>query len=55
MLAFLTDEHISHVVAEQVRQKRTEIRIESLLGWRAGTLRHTGDALFLAAAREDLR
>jgi len=53
MLAFLTDEHISHVVAEQARLKRADIRIESLLQWRDGALRNTDDALVLAAAREE--
>lgn len=31
MLGFLLDEQISYVVMEQVRQKRSEIRIESVL------------------------
>lgn len=53
MLAFLTDEHISHVIAEHVRQKRADIRIESLLRWRSGALRNTGDDKVLAAAREE--
>ena len=53
MLAFLTDEHISHVVAEQVRQKRADIRIESVLRWRGGALRNTADDLVLAAAQEE--
>lgn len=53
MLAFLTDEHISHVVAEQIRLKRADIRIESLLRWRDGALRNTDDAIVLAAAREE--
>ena len=33
MLGFLLDEQISYVVMEQVRQKRPEIRIESVLVW----------------------
>jgi hypothetical protein len=53
MLALLTDEHISHVVAEQVRLKRGDIRIESMLAWRQGALRNTPDDLVLAAAQED--
>ena len=53
MLAFLTDEHISHVVAEQVQKKRANIRIESVLQWRNGTLRQTADDLILAAAQEE--
>ena len=50
MLAFLTDEHISHVIAEQVRQKRADILIESVLRWRDGALRNLADDLLLAAA-----
>jgi hypothetical protein len=53
MLAYLTDEHISHVVAEQVRNKRADIPIESLLQWRNGVLRQTADDLVLAAAQEE--
>ena len=53
MLAFLLDEHISHVVMEQVRQKRSDIRIESVLLWRSGDLRGKDDALVLIAAQEE--
>ena len=53
MLAFLTDEHMSHVVAEQLRLKRADIRVESLLRWRGGVLRNTADDLVLAAAMEE--
>jgi hypothetical protein len=53
MLALLTDEHISHVVAEQVRLKRADIHIETLLRWRSGTLRNTADDVVLATAREE--
>jgi hypothetical protein len=53
VLAFLTDEHISHAVAEQMHLKRADIRVESLLRWRDGALRNTDDALVLAAAREE--
>jgi hypothetical protein len=52
MLAYLTDEHISHAVAEQVHRKRADIRIESVLRWRGGTLRQTPDDQVLDAARE---
>src|ERR1700722_1823733 len=55
MLAFLTDEQISHVVAEQVRLKRPDIRIESLLTWRGASLRTTRDDLVLAEASSDGR
>ncbi len=47
MLAFLLDEQITHVVAEQIGQKRPDIRIESALRWRKGDLRGKADALFL--------
>lgn len=53
MLAFLLDEQISHVVAEQMRQKRPDIRVESVLRWREGDLRGKADALVLAAAHEE--
>ena len=50
MLAFLTDEHITHVVAEQVHQKRPDIRIESVLRWRGGSLRNKADIRLCALA-----
>jgi len=50
MLAFLLDEHISHRVAEQVRRKRPNIRIESVQRWKACSLRQTADDLVLTAA-----
>jgi predicted nuclease of predicted toxin-antitoxin system len=53
MLAFLLDEQISHVAAEQLRQKRSDIRAESVLHWREGELRGKADALVLAAASEE--
>ncbi|GDX41207.1 hypothetical protein LBMAG21_14990 [Armatimonadota bacterium] len=53
MLAFLLDEHISPVVADQLRLKRPDIRIESLLRWRQGDLRGKSDALVLVAAQEE--
>jgi hypothetical protein len=53
MLAFLLDEQISHVVMEQVQQKRSEIRIESVLLWRNGNLRGKEDEQVLRAAREE--
>lgn len=53
MLNFLLDEHISHVVMEQVRQKRPEMRIESVLVWKDGDLRGKDDELVLSAAREE--
>ena len=53
MLGLLTDEHISHVVADQIRHKRPDIRIESVLRWRGGVLRQNADDLVLAAAHEE--
>ncbi len=53
MLAFLLDEQISHVVMEQVQEKRDDIRIESVLQWRGGNLRGKDDALVLVAAKEE--
>jgi hypothetical protein len=53
MLAFLLDEQISHMVMEQVRQKRSDVRIESVLLWRDGDLRGKEDAEVLAAAVEE--
>ena len=53
MLGFLLDEQISHVVMEQVRQKRPEIRIESVLVWSGGGLRGKDDDLVLSAAHAE--
>lgn len=53
MLAFLLDEQISHVVMEQLRQKRPEIRIESVLRWQDAELRGKSDEMVLRAAQED--
>ena len=53
MPAFLLDEQISHVVAEQMRRKRPDIRVESVLRWQVGGLRGKADALVLAAAHEE--
>lgn len=50
MLAFLLDEHLPHSIAEQVRVKRPDIRIESVLKWREGELRQKPDALVLSIA-----
>jgi predicted nuclease of predicted toxin-antitoxin system len=52
MLAFLLDEQIPHVVAEQLRQKRPDIEIESVLLWRDGNLRGKPDNQVLEAAHE---
>ena len=53
MLAFLLDEQISHVVAEQMRLKRPDIRTESVLRWRESNLRGKTDALVLEGAHEE--
>lgn len=53
MLGFLLDEHISYIVMEQVRQKRSEIRIESVLVWNGGDLRGKADELVLSAAHAE--
>ena len=50
MLALLTDEHITHDVADQVRAKDATIRIESVLTWRGGNLRNKPDEHLLAEA-----
>ena len=53
MLAFLIDEQISHVIMEQLRSKRPDIRIESVQLWRKADLRGKADELVLAAAHEE--
>ena len=53
MLAFLLDEQISHVVREQLRPKRPDIRIESVQLWRNADLCGKSDELVLAAAHEE--
>ena len=53
MLSFLLDEQISYVVMEQIRQKRPEIRIESVLVWNGGDLRGKDDDLVLSAAHAE--
>ena len=54
-LAFLTDEQISYVVAEQVQGKRPEIPIMSVRNWRGGAFQGKADtSLLRAAAKEGL-
>lgn len=53
MLAFLLDEHISHVVMQQLREKHPDLRVESVLRWREGGLRGKADELLLIAAAEE--
>jgi hypothetical protein len=51
-LRFLLDEHISPAVCSIVRERRSEISIESLLEWRGGTLRGKDDDVVLSTATE---
>jgi hypothetical protein len=52
-LRLLLDEHISDVVAEQVRLRRSDIPIESVHTWRQGAFRSKHDPDLLRAAREE--
>src|SRR5438876_7389729 len=52
-LSPLTDEHISYLVAEQIRAKRPEIPVTSVSTWRAGALLGALDDHLLRAAAED--
>jgi hypothetical protein len=53
MLALLLDESISHVIAEQTRNRRPEIAIQSVCHWRSGALMSHPDRLVLQAAFEE--
>lgn len=52
MLRFLLDEHISATVCSIVRERRSDILIESLLEWRGASLRGKDDDVVLTAASE---
>jgi Domain of unknown function (DUF5615) len=52
MLQFLLDEHISPRVCSIVRERRSQVLIESLLEWQGGRLRGKDDPIVLAAAAE---
>lgn len=52
MLQFLLDEHISPAVCSIVRDRRSQVLIESLLEWRDAGLRGKDDHIVLAAAAE---
>lgn len=52
MLQFLLDEHISPTVCLIVRERRSQVLIESLLEWRDAVLRGKDDHIVLAAAAE---
>lgn len=51
-LVFLLDEHISPVVAEQIRKMHPEIHIESIMTWRGGYYRNTSDEQILSITKE---
>jgi len=53
MLSLLLDEHISPVVAEQVRRKFAGIRITTLRDWRDGQFLGSSDEVFLPEALKD--
>ena len=52
MLAYLLDENISPVIADQVTAKNTDIVVHSVLRWRDGTLVGQTDMGVLRAATE---
>lgn len=52
MLQFLLDEHISPTVCSIVRERRSQVLIESLLEWRDAALRGKDDHIVLASAAE---
>ena len=51
-LRLMLDENMSYVVAEQVRQKRSDVIIESVYTWRAGAYLGAQDAELIAALHE---
>src|SRR5260370_24384932 len=53
MLRFLTDEHISPVVAEQAVRKCPGIKITAIHDWRDGWFLGTQDPVFLPEAAKD--
>ncbi len=53
MLHFLTDEHISPVVAEQAVRKCPGIKITAIHDWRDGWFLGTQDPVFLPEAAKD--
>lgn len=52
MLRLLLDEHISPAVCSIVRQRRSQVLIQSILEWRDASLRGRDDHIVLAAAAE---
>lgn len=55
MLTLLLDEHISPAVAEQMRVKRADIDVQSILSWRGGGFVGVPDPAILAALQEEGR
>ncbi|HLJ55596.1 MAG TPA: DUF5615 family PIN-like protein [Chthonomonadaceae bacterium] len=53
MLSLLLDENISPVVAEQIRARHPDVRIQSLSEWREGEYLAVTDEIVLMAAREE--
>jgi predicted nuclease of predicted toxin-antitoxin system len=51
-LKYLLDENISPVVAQQIRQKQTDLPVESLHEWQDGNLMGRPDSSVLRAAHE---
>ena len=52
-LSLLLDENISSVVAEQIRDKRSDVRIQTVHVWRDGAFLGVPDEFLLEAANED--
>lgn len=53
MLAYLLDENVSPVVAEQVQVKNAQITIQSVHRWQGGVLVGQADGSVLRAARQE--
>ncbi len=53
MLAYLLDENISYVVAEQLLRKGIGLRVESVYRWRGGAFVGQSDGRLLRAAAEE--
>lgn len=54
-LRYLLDENVSPIVAEQIRQKRQDVLVESIHFWRDGALLGQPDSSVLSAAHADNR
>jgi hypothetical protein len=53
MLAYLLDEQISPVVAEQLQAKNPQLRVTSVHRWQSGAFVGQADALLLRAATKE--